>query len=56
VNIWCARRGIVPEHGPEFGGKVRVHTPGENILRIIRLDDPEFVALTKHDRWRRPLS
>ncbi len=56
VNIWCAGRDIVPEHEPLFGGKVRVHMPGESILKIIRLDDPEFVALTKHDKWRRPLS
>jgi len=56
VNIWCARRGIVTEHRPDFGGVVRTHTPAENILRIIRIGDPEFLALTAHNQWRKPLT
>jgi len=56
VNCWCARRAIVTEHRPEFEGKVRTNIPGENILRIVRLGDPEFLALTEHNRWRNPLS
>ena len=47
VNVWCARRDIRTEHGPEFGGVVRAPTP--SILRIIKLGDPEFVVLTGHD-------
>jgi hypothetical protein len=54
VNGWCARRDIRTEHGPEFGGVVRAPTP--SILRIVKLGDPEFVVLTGHDKWRRPLS
>jgi hypothetical protein len=56
LNVWCARRGIVTEHSPQFGAVVRVHTPAENIVRIISFGDPEFLTLTQHDRWRRPLS
>jgi hypothetical protein len=54
VDVWCARRDIRTEHGPEFGGVVRAPTP--SILRIVKLGDPEFVVLTGHDKWRRPLS
>src|SRR6266487_132338 len=55
VNVWCRRRGIKTELPPDFGGVVRTHTPAENILRIIRITDPEFLELTAHDKWREPL-
>jgi hypothetical protein len=56
VNVWCARRNIATDFPPEFGGVVRTHTPAENIIRIIRISDPEFVVLTQHDKWRAPLT
>jgi hypothetical protein len=56
MNVWCARRGIITELGPEFNGRVRTRTPAENIIKIIRFDDQEFLALTRHDRWPEPLS
>jgi hypothetical protein len=55
VNVWCARRDIMTELPPDFGGVVRAPTPAKNIVRIIEVDDPEFLALTECDRWRRPL-
>jgi hypothetical protein len=56
VNIWCVQRGIVTELPLDFGGVVRTHTPAASILRIIGISDPEFLALTAHDRWRNPLT
>jgi hypothetical protein len=56
MNVWCARRGIATEHSPEFEGKVRIHTPGKNVVKIVTFDDAEFLALKEHDQWHERLS
>ena len=56
VNIWRGCRGIATGDLPEFDGSVCAGTSGTNILRIIHVDDPEFLALTSHDRWQEPLT
>lgn len=55
VNVWCAKRGMKPEHAPDFGGYVRADIPGGCIQRIVVIDDPEFLTLATHNTWRYPL-
>ena len=55
VNIWCAKQGINTEHAPGFEGHVRTNISGNHILKIVSIDDPEFLRLTAHDSWRKPL-
>jgi hypothetical protein len=56
IDVWCAHRNIRTELGEQFGGVVRAPTPAKNIMRIVKFGDPEFVELTNHNKWRRPLS
>lgn len=55
VNAWCASERIQTGDGPEFEGYVRTGIPGADILRIDALGSGTFDALTRHQRWRKPL-
>jgi hypothetical protein len=56
VNVWCAKRGINTGHEAHFQGNTLKNTVPDNIMRIIEFSDPEFLSLTSHHLWRKPLT
>jgi len=55
VNLWCAKRDITTGEDGNFEGRIKTDLSGDNILRVIGYDDPEFLRLTEHSKWRDPL-
>lgn len=51
VMHFLARRRVRVPDDPAWEGRVLQAIEGERVLRIIRLDEPEFQQLTKSRRW-----
>jgi hypothetical protein len=51
LRAFLERRKIRTGHGSDMQGHTKVALSGDQVLRVIRSDDPEFERLTKCSRW-----
>lgn len=55
LTAFLARRGVSTANSNEFQGHTHEAVHADNIIRLIRADDPEFAKLTECGSWRYPL-
>jgi hypothetical protein len=52
---FLVRRGLQSSEHVEHEDRAERAIPVQNIRRIIRFPEPDFIELTQCDRWRTPL-